>query len=88
MSEKFTDELKKKLNRFSEYITSVEVFFADENRGKTGIDDKRCTIEVRPKNMKSEAVTHNADTLAHAFNGAVDKIRSLMDTRIGKLQGR
>ena len=88
LNEKFSAELKKKLSRFSEYITSVDIFFGDENKGKFGTDDKRCTIEVRPKNMNSEAVTHYADTLDHAFNGAVDKIRSLMDTRVGKLQNR
>ncbi len=88
MTEKFSVELRKKLNRFSEYITGADIFFADENRGKFGTDDKRCTIEVRPKNMNNEAVTHYADTLDHAFNGAVDKIRSLLDTQIGKLQSR
>jgi len=85
MIEKFTDGLKKKLSRFSEYITSVDVFFADENKGKSGTDDKRCTIETRLKNMNSEAVTHNADTLNYAFSGAVDKVKSLLDSRIGKL---
>lgn len=88
MNEKYSAELKKKLNRFSEYITSVEVFFADENRGKFGIDDKRCTIEVRPKNMSNEAVSYNAGTLEHAFNGAIDKMKKLMDTRVGKMQSR
>lgn len=86
--DKVTEELKKKLNRFSEYITTVEVYFGDENSGKSGIDDKRCTIEVRPRNLNPEAVTHHADTVDHAFNGAVDKLRALMDNRIGKLQSR
>lgn len=88
MNERYAEELKKKLSRFSEYITSIDVFFADENRAKSGTDDKRCTIEVRPKNMNNEAVTHFADTLEHAFNGAVDKLRNLLDSRIGKLQAR
>lgn len=88
MTVKFTDELKKKLNRFSEYITSADIFFGDENKGKFGTDDKRCTIEVRPKNMNAEAVTHYAGTLNHAFNGAVDKVRNLLDSKIGKLQSR
>lgn len=86
MSEKYSEELKKKLTRFSEYLTSAAVFFADENRGKSGTDDKKCTIEVRPKNLGPEAVSHNADTLEHAFNGALDKIKKVLDSRIGKLQ--
>lgn len=88
MTAKFSEELKKKLNRFSEYIISVDIFFGDENRGKFGTDDKRCTIEVRSRNIKNEAVTHYADTIDHAFNGAVDKMRSLLDSRIGKLQNK
>lgn len=88
MKNLYREELDKKLNRFSEYITTAEVFFADENRGKPGVDDKRCTIEVRIKNLDPEAVTHYADTVAHSFNGAIDKMRSLLDTRIGKLQER
>ncbi|MFV0606537.1 MAG: HPF/RaiA family ribosome-associated protein [Niabella sp.] len=86
MIEKYSKELSKKLNRFTEYLTGVEVFFADENRGKSGIDDKKCTIEVRPKNRRSEAVSHNADTIDHAFSGAVSKLKAMLDTQIGKLQ--
>lgn len=86
--EKISEELKRKLHRFSEYITAAEVFFGDENSDKTGLNDKRCTIEVRPKHLNPEAVTHYADTVDHAFNGAVDKIRNLLDSRIGKLHSR
>ncbi|WP_018627324.1 HPF/RaiA family ribosome-associated protein [Niabella aurantiaca] len=86
--EKVSVELKKKLHRFSEYLTTAEVFFGDENSGKSGTHDKRCTIEVRPRNLNPEAVTHFADTVDHAFNGAVDKIRNLLDSRIGKLQNK
>jgi hypothetical protein len=85
---KVNEELNKKLHRFGEYITTAEVFFGDENSGKSGTNDKRCTIEVRPRNMHAEAVTHFADTVDHAFNGAVEKLRNLLDTRIGKLQNR
>ncbi len=88
MFEKYAIEVKKKLDRYTEYIMSVDVYFADENRGKSGVNDKRCTIEVRPKGKHPEAVSHNADTLAHAFNGAVDKIRSVMDTVVGKLHNK
>lgn len=86
--EKYSEQLNKKLHRFSEYITSAEIFFADENKAKSGIDDKRCTIEVRIKNIQPDAVSHNADTLEHAFSGAVDKMKNLLDSRIGKLQAR
>lgn len=88
MKTNYKEEVNKKLSRFDEYITGIDVFFADENRGKAGIDDKRCTIELRIKNLPNEAVSHNAATLAHAFNGAIDKAKSLLDSRIGKLQNK
>lgn len=81
-------EISKKLNRFAEYITTIEVFFADENAGKSSAEDKRCTIELRPRNMKAEAVTHHADTVTHALVGAIEKAKSVLDSRIGKLQSR
>lgn len=86
--QKYAAELDKKIERFSEYITTVEIFFADENKGKSGTDDKKCTIEVRLKNNAPEAVSHNASTIALAFNGAVDKVRSLLDTKVGKMHAR
>ena len=88
MFETYSGEVTKKLSRFDEFLTSIEVYFADENRGKQGIDDKRCTIEIKVKNMPPEAVTHNANTLKHAFSGSIDKARKLLDSRIGKLQSR
>ncbi|MFT3903028.1 MAG: HPF/RaiA family ribosome-associated protein [Niabella sp.] len=88
LAEKYGAFIKDKLERFSEYLTTVEVFLGDENSSKPGTDDKRCTIEARPRNLNPEAVTHHADTLDHALNGAVDKIRNLLDSRIGKLQNK
>jgi hypothetical protein len=88
MNEKYATALMKKLQRFAEHITSVEIFFGDENGSKSGTKDKRCTIEVRPKNLNSDAVTHYSNTLDRAFNGAVTKVRNLLDTRFGKLQKR
>jgi hypothetical protein len=83
--EKYSDLFTKKLHRFSAYITTAEIFFTDENKAKPGIDDKKCTIEVKIKSRPAEAVSHNANTLKLAFDGAMDKMKNLLDSRIGKL---
>lgn len=77
--EKYKQELSNSLKRFDSYITRCEVYFSDENKGKSAPDDKKCAIEVRIKGRNAETVTHFADTIAHAFNGAVDKMRNLLD---------
>jgi ribosome-associated translation inhibitor RaiA len=85
-AERYSEKLARKLKHFDELIMSADIFFADENKGKPGADDKRCTIEVRIRNRKNEAVTHFADTLEHAFSGAVEKMKNLLESLTGKLQ--
>lgn len=83
--DKYKDELKETLKRFENYVTRYEVYFSDENKGKSGPEDKKCVIEVRFKGREPESVTYFADTVAHSFNGAVEKIKSLLDRLVGQL---
>lgn len=79
------------LDRFADRITRVEVHLSDENAGKSGTNDKRCLMEVRPAGQQPVAVTHEAGTLAEAWGGASKKMRSLLDTTFGRqddLKGR
>jgi len=80
----FSDELKKALSRFEDKVTRVEVHFGDENSDKTGVNDKRCLIEARPVNMNPVAVTNHSDTTEKAFQGALDKIKKVLDTTFEK----
>ncbi len=77
--EKYKQELSQSLKRFVPHITRCEIFFSDENKAKSSPDDKKCVIEARIKGRNPETVTHFADTVVHAFNGAVDKMRNLLD---------
>lgn len=82
-SEDFKEEYKKllgnALERFEEHVTRFEVYFSDENKAKKAIDDKKCVIEARVKNRKVETVVHNADTLKHAFDGAINKMKTVLN---------
>lgn len=80
LSENFQSVLKSSLDRFSDRVTRLEVHLSDENGpDKNGNDDKRCMIEARLEGMKPMAVTHQADTLDLALNGAADKMERMLD---------
>ncbi|MCB1581420.1 MAG: HPF/RaiA family ribosome-associated protein [Marinicella sp.] len=69
------------LNNFKDQVTRVEVFLADENSHKGGDDDLRCTIEARIRGLNPLAVTHHAENIHAAIDGATDRIvRSVRKT--------
>ncbi len=83
---KFRSIIESSLSRVSDHITKVEIHLKDEDGDKKGKNDKRCMIEARLKGMKPIAVTNNADTQEQAVTGAVDKLKSSLDTIKGRLR--
>jgi hypothetical protein len=75
------------LGPLASQITRVEVHLTDENAGKRGPDDKRCMMEARLQGRKPQAVTHNAETVEQAVKGAADKLRRVLDSSLGRLDG-
>ncbi len=88
LEERVIELLEGALERFRDDITHVEVHIQDENSQKGGSDDKRCMIEARVEKMDPIAVTHHADTVYSAINGARDKVRSALDSALGKREDR
>ncbi len=74
------------LKRFNNQITRVEIHLTDENSHKSGINDKRCMIEARLEGMQPIAVTAHGDTIQKALKGALGKLKSSLDTTLGRLQ--
>jgi ribosome-associated translation inhibitor RaiA len=74
------------LDRFAAHITTVEVFFADENGKKVGGGDIRCTIEVRFSGRSPIAVTHHADDLPVALETAAEKMARMLDHQLGRIR--
>jgi len=74
------------LSRFSHQITRVEVHLTDEDGDKEGLNDKRCIIEARLAGMKPIAVTNHANTHEQAVEGAVENLKTSLNTRIGRLR--
>ena len=84
--DKLNDLLEEELSRFSEYITRIEVHLSDENGGKEGQNNKRCLLEARLEGRQPIAVTANADTNEQAVADAIDKLKSSLDTILGRLR--
>ena len=78
--------ISEELSRFSHQITRVEVHLSDENGDKEGLNDKRCMIEARLAGMKPIAVTNHANNHEQAVKGAADKLRTSLDTVLGRLR--
>ena len=72
------------LSRFSDQITRLEVHLSDENSHKEGLNDKRCLLEARLEGRQPIAVKNQANTLEQAVVGAVDKLKTSLDTKIGR----
>lgn len=69
------------LGSFKDQVTRVEVYISDENSHKGGDDDLRCTMEARIRGLKPIAVTHHADNIDQAIDGAAGRIaRSVRKT--------
>jgi len=73
------------LRRFSEHITRVEVHLGDENGNKRGRNDKRCMMEARLEGHQPVAVTHHAETLGQAIDGAAEKLVHRLERTLGRL---
>jgi ribosomal subunit interface protein len=74
------------LKRFDNYITRVEVHLNDENGDKNGINDKRCMLEARLEGMQPVAVTGHGNTIQEALKSALSKLKSSLNTTLGRLQ--
>ena len=80
--------IAEQLQRFEEYISRIEVHLGDENSHKQGTDDIRCMIEARLEGFQPVAVTNHSDDQYYAVKGAIDKLKSVLDTKLGKLRSR
>ena len=73
------------LSRFAERITRVEVHLHDTNSSAKGGEDKRCGIEVRVAGLEPVNVTAQAVDIDLAIDGAVEKMKTLLDRQFDKL---
>lgn len=77
-----------KLERFDDELTRIVVHLHDDNGAKAGAQDKRCQIEARPKGLQALSVTHKAETLEQAIEGAIEKLHHALEHQFGKLRSK
>ena len=71
--------------RLASRVTRVEVHLSDENGDKTGGLDKRCMMEARLEGLQPIAVTEESRSLDGAITGAADKLKSALESTLGRL---
>lgn len=80
------DMLKDELDRYSEQITRVEAHLSDENGQKNAVNDKRCLLEARVQGLSPIAVSHMANNHEQAVQGAIEKLKASLESKLGRLQ--
>jgi ribosome-associated translation inhibitor RaiA len=78
--------ISEELSRYSHQITRVEVHLSDEDGNKDGINDIRCLMEARLAGMNPIAVTDSANSHEQAVSGALDKLKTSLETITGRLR--
>jgi ribosome-associated translation inhibitor RaiA len=86
VADRLTQVLESSLSQFADRITRIEMHLGDENGGKHGESDKRCMLEARLANLAPIAVTHQAESLQMAFEGALQKLDRALGHAVGKLE--
>ena len=74
------DKVNRALSRFAGKLTRIEVHLSDVNSHKSGTNDKRCVVEARPARHRPLSATNRAPTVTQAVRGALDKMRSALET--------
>ena len=82
----FTSQIEEALQRFESHITRVEVHLKDENGKKDGFNDISCLLEARLEGRQPIAVTNQAETVDLALSGAIEKIKTAVESIVGKMQ--
>ena len=82
----FTNVVDAALSRFEDNITRIDVYLGDENGGKFGSDDKRCTMEAHMAGKPPLAVVNHSDTIEKAVNGSIDKMKRVLNTTFDKMR--
>jgi len=77
---------EKKLERFENIISRIEVHLSDENSEKSGLDDKKCLIEARMLNRQPIIVTDSTDVIEKSFASALNKLTRKLDSIVGKMR--
>lgn len=81
----FSSQIAEALQRFESHITRIEVHLKDESGRKDGFNDVSCLLEARIEGRKPIAITNQANTMDIAVTGAIDKIKTSIESILEKI---
>jgi len=84
----FTSLIAEELERFEPNISRIEVHLSDENGKKEGLNSILCLLEARIEGRQPIAVSCQDDTVESAVSGAIDKIKTSLETIFGRMQNQ
>jgi ribosomal subunit interface protein len=64
-----------KLKRFDAHLTRLEIHLSDENAGKGGANDKKCSVEARMDGHEPIFASAQSDVMHISINEALQKIK-------------
>ena len=82
----FKTSISEDFERFSDHLTRIEVKISDENGDKSVGKDKKCVLEARIKGMQPLVVTSHEATVEKAVKEATHKMKTSLDTVMGRLR--
>ena len=88
LEERVKATVETELERFDDHLTRIEVHLNDENSNKSGPHDKRCQMEARVKGLQPVSVTHKAESLELAIDGAMEKLDKALGHQFGKARAK
>ena len=81
----FTSQIAEALKRYQSHITRIEVHLSDQNGKKEGMNDIRCLLETRLEGRQPIAVSCREETVELAVSGAIDKLKTSLDTILERI---
>ncbi|WP_111734416.1 HPF/RaiA family ribosome-associated protein [Roseovarius amoyensis] len=82
------DMLQSEIGHLGHRLSRIEVHLADENGGKGGADDIRCTLEARPEGLQPHTVVHRDADVKSALRNGAKKLRAHLESEFGRLDKR
>ena len=80
------DLISEELKNFDNQVTRLEVHLSDVNGDKDGVNDKRCLIEARIIGRQPIVASHKAGTHEQAIAGAAEKLKTSLETILGRIR--
>lgn len=78
--------VREALDYLNERIIRVDVYISDENSDKkSGIYSIRCLLEASIVDLQQTVVSHQAETVGQAVEGAAEKLKHSLESIFGKL---